>query len=62
MSIYGNDIKNGRVNDINCDEVADVNDLPTFAEEHDLKPGSTCLCVGNSSVYQMKSDGTWKML
>lgn len=62
MAIYGNEIKNGKVNDIFCDTASDVSDLPTFAEEHDLKPGSSCLCVGNSSVYQMCSDGTWKAI
>ena len=63
MAIYGNDIKTGKVNeDIFCDASTDINDLPEFAELHDLKPGSQCLCAGNSTVYQMLSDGTWKKL
>lgn len=62
MAIYGEDIKRGKVNDINCDGSSDIQNLPTFAEEFDLKPGSTCMCVDESAVYQMKSDGSWKKL
>ena len=60
MAIYGNDIKKGKVNDIFCDSTSDVANLPAFAEEYDLKPGSSCLCVDESTVYQMKSDKSWK--
>lgn len=62
MAIYGEDIKHGKVNDINCDGTADIANLPAFAEENDLKPGSTCMCVDEAAVYQMKSDKTWKKL
>lgn len=62
MAIYGDNIISGRVNDVFCDAATDITDLPDFAEEWNLKPGSTCLCASNSSVYQLLSDGTWKML
>lgn len=62
MAIYGDNIIKGKVNDIFCDGTEDVTDLPEFAAEWDLKPGSSCLCVDESSVYQMKSDGSWKAI
>ena len=62
MAIYGDDIKTGKVNDIFCDAASDISDLPAFAEEHDLRPGSSCLCVDESVVYQMKSDNSWKAI
>lgn len=60
MAIFGNNIITGKKNDIFCDSASDVSNLPAFAEQHDLKPGSTCLCIDNSNVYAMKSNGTWK--
>ena len=62
MAIYGDDIKTGKVNDIFCDSASDVSDLPAFAETHKLQPGSSCLCVDESKVYQMKSDKSWKAI
>lgn len=65
MAIWGNDIKTGKVNDIYCSTQSDVANLPTFATENDLKPGSTCLCIGtgqNSAVYAMKEDNSWVQL
>lgn len=59
MAIYGDNIIKGRVNDIFCDTASDKTDLPTFAEEHDLKPGSTCLVKQTSDVLMMGSDGSW---
>lgn len=65
MAIWGNEIKKGKVNDIFCSTQADVTDLPAFATKHDLKPGSTCLCIGtgqNSTVYTMNDESSWVQL
>lgn len=62
MAIYGDNIITGKVNSINCDGTDDIANLPEFAAQYDLKPGSSCLCVDESAIYQMKSDGTWKKL
>jgi len=60
--IYGDNIIKGRANNIQCDGLSDITDLPSFAETWKLKPMSTCLCAEDSSVYTMKSDGTWSKL
>lgn len=60
MAIYGDHIIKGDINDIYCDGTSDIPNLPAFAEEWKLKPGSSCLCVDESTVYQMKSDKSWK--
>lgn len=50
------------VGSLACDSSADVANLPAYARSHNLKPGSSCLCIDNSTVYMMKSDGTWKSI
>lgn len=45
-----------------CDTTADLADLPTFAQQIKCEMGSTCLCIQDSSVRMMKSDGTWEVL
>ena len=65
MAIWGNDIKKGKANDIFCSTQADKDGLPAFAAEYDLKPGSTCLCIGtgrNSVVYAMNDESSWIQL
>ena len=62
MAIFGGNIKTGTVADLSCDSASDVANLPTFADEWNLLPGSTCLCIDTSEVYAMKSDKTWKAL
>ena len=55
-----NTVKTGTVADFFCDSVADVADLPQFAQDNNLSMGSSCYCIDNGTLYMMKSDGTWK--
>lgn len=48
--------------ELRADSSTDVSDLPDFATEHNLKPGSECLIIQSAEVYMMKSDETWKRL
>ncbi len=54
--------KSGTQAPLKADSASDVANLPTFAEAHNLKPGSNCLVIATSDVYMMQSDGTWKAL
>ena len=45
-----------------ADSSSDVTDLPKFAEDNNLKAGSSCLVIETSEVYMMRSDGTWKAI
>lgn len=58
--IGGSNIVKGLVNEIYCDDATDIPNLPNFAEENDLKIGSTCLVVDTGQVLMMKSDYSWK--
>ena len=60
--IGGFNIKRGAQAELYCDTTSDVNDLPQFAQDWDLQMGSSCLCIQDSSVYMLKSDGNWKKL
>lgn len=48
--------------ELRADSTSDVPNLPDFATEHDLKPGSSCLVISNSSLYMMKSDESWQQM
>ena len=48
--------------EIFCDSASDVANLPQFAADHKLQPGTTCLVIDTSEVYALKTDGTWKKL
>lgn len=48
--------------ELRADDATDVTDLADFATEHNLQEGSTCLILGTSEVYGMKSDGSWVSL
>lgn len=54
-----------------CDDAADVNDLPTATKMgvqqgedttscQMVKPGSSCLCIGDGNLYKLGSDDKWK--
>lgn len=45
--------------ELRADNTSDVADLADFATVHNLKPGTTCVIQGSSSVYAMQSDGTF---
>lgn len=62
MIWYKDGEQSGKQVELRADADADVARLPQFAEDHDLKPGSTCLVIGSSSVYMMDSTGTWRQL
>jgi len=42
-----------------CDSADDVLNLPDFAEDNNLKLGTTCICAANGKVYIMQSDFTF---
>ena len=48
--------------ELRADSSSDVADLPDFATEYDLKPGSSCLVIGTGALYMLDSTGTWKAL
>ena len=48
--------------EIFCDGTSDVANLPQYAIDHNLQPGTTCLVIDTAEVYALKSDGTWKKL
>lgn len=58
--IGGSNVKTGVVSDFFCDSTADVADLPQFAKDNNLQMGSSCYCIDTSTLYMLKSDGTWK--
>lgn len=45
-----------------CDDVSDVADLPTYAQDHGTALGSSCIVVDTGDVYMQKTDKTWKKL
>ena len=48
-----------------CDSSADVVNLPTFAQKHHLKVGSTCLVIegeGGAEIRKLNSEGEWKKI
>lgn len=49
----------GQEANIYADNTADVTKLAQFAKDNDLKPGSSCLVIGSSSVYTLNSSGQW---
>lgn len=55
-------MRNGEQVSGGCDSVADVPNLPAYAQEHNLKVGSNFLCISDASVYMMKSDGSFSKL
>ena len=48
--------------ELRADSESDVPNLAQFAVDNRLKPGSQCVVIGSSSVYMLKSDGTWSKL
>lgn len=60
--IGGSNIVKGSINEIYCDDATDIQDLADFAEEWDLKIGSTCVVVDTGQVLMMKSDYSWNEL
>ena len=62
MIWFKDDEHSGTQCDLYADSDADVSRLQQFASDYSLKPGSSCLVIGSSSVYLMKSDGTWSQL
>lgn len=48
--------------ELRADSDSDIANLPQFAIDHSLKPGSSCLVIGSSVVYMMDSTGDWKQL
>ena len=55
-----NSVKSGTIADFFCDNASDVANLPQYAEDHKLSMGSSCYCIDTSTLYILKSDGTWK--
>lgn len=55
-------IKPMNVASLACDDESDVENLPDFARDNNLKLGTTCLCIDTGEVYAMKSDYTWKKI
>lgn len=56
-----------------CDDVADVSNLPTSKKKgvqqgddttscQMVNPGSSCLCYEDGNLYKLKSDDTWKVI
>ena len=55
--------------DFYCDTAADIADLPTSEHEgvnqgdtvthKKVDKGSSCLCIGNSSLYMLDSNDNW---
>ena len=62
MIWYADDQHPGTQCELRADNTSDVANLPTFAQQEKLKPGSTCLVIGESTVYMMDSQGNWKEL
>lgn len=48
--------------ELRADSTSDVPNLPDFATEHDLKPGSSCLVIATGTLYMLDSTETWKAL
>lgn len=44
---------------LEADAGSDASDLPSFATEYKLRPGSECLIVASSDFYKMNSNGDW---
>jgi hypothetical protein len=40
-----------------ADKIVDIENLPT-----DVRPGSSCLCLENSSIYILNNEKTWQKL
>lgn len=55
-----NSVKTGTVADFFCDDSSDVANLEQFARDNNLSMGSSCYCIDTSTLYMLKSDGTWK--
>lgn len=49
-------VKPNGVGSLACDDDSDIANLPQFAEEHNLKLGTTCIVVDSGKVLMMKSD------
>lgn len=45
--------------ELRADNASDIANLVDFSQEHNLKPGTTCVIQGESSLYAMQSDGTF---
>ena len=54
-----------------CDDTDDIDKLPTSSklgvQQGDdttscqkVNPGSSCLCIGSSELYKLRSDDTWQ--
>lgn len=57
--IGGSNIKKGMRNDIFADYNNDLENLPQFAQEWDLRQGSICLCIETGKFHVLQTDGVW---
>lgn len=45
---------------LGCDEASEIQNLPEYVKNKNIKAGSTCYVVDTAEVYMMKSTGEWK--
>lgn len=57
--IGGSNIKKGLRNDIFADYNDDIENLPGFSQEWNLRQGSICLCIETGKFYVLQTDGVW---
>ena len=59
INAIGDVMPNG-VGQLACDDATDLTDLPEYAQNNNLKCGSSCICIDTGQVFMMKSDFNWK--